>query len=309
MAFRNAQQRLEIIEAFPSELQRAKAEQLHSTPPKYLYHYTDVRGLIGILEHGCLWATNSLYLNDSSESLYPLLVLDQAIDDCLKGTHNAAARRLLEPFKGQWVTTQFAFYVACFCEDGNLLNQWRVYAPNDGYSLRFNTGELLQGQEEARPRHHFSLIRVVYEEDEQRALLDELLGIVVKYAETHFPDDGDVDKSDKALRVYIHQPLLRLLLAFKHPAFKAEQEWRLVCGESGPWNGAKYRVGRYGLTPYIEYGRPLPSGTPRATLPISGVLHGPTANRDVAGHALHGLLQSFGYDGVEVGGSLLPIRG
>jgi hypothetical protein len=40
-------------------------------PPKpagLLYHYTDLRGLLGILESGSIWATHIRFLNDLSES-------------------------------------------------------------------------------------------------------------------------------------------------------------------------------------------------------------------------------------------------
>ncbi len=37
------------------------------TLPRYLYHYTSQKGLLGILDTGKLWMTDILYLNDSSE--------------------------------------------------------------------------------------------------------------------------------------------------------------------------------------------------------------------------------------------------
>jgi hypothetical protein len=35
--------------------------------PTAIYHYTDPKGLLGILSDGQLWATDNRYLNDSSE--------------------------------------------------------------------------------------------------------------------------------------------------------------------------------------------------------------------------------------------------
>lgn len=37
---------------------------------KRLFHYTCQKGLSGIIESGVVWATNVLYLNDSSELTY-----------------------------------------------------------------------------------------------------------------------------------------------------------------------------------------------------------------------------------------------
>ena len=35
-----------------------------------IYHYTGLKGLMGIVEHKRLWATDVRYLNDTSESTY-----------------------------------------------------------------------------------------------------------------------------------------------------------------------------------------------------------------------------------------------
>ncbi len=37
---------------------------------KILYHYTNVKGLMGILDSQCLWATDFRYTNDLSEIRY-----------------------------------------------------------------------------------------------------------------------------------------------------------------------------------------------------------------------------------------------
>ena len=38
-------------------------------PPPALYHYTDAAGLLGIVTHGELWASNAAFLNDTTELL------------------------------------------------------------------------------------------------------------------------------------------------------------------------------------------------------------------------------------------------
>jgi len=41
---------------------------IYGVPPdKYLFHYTDLNGLQGILSNADLWLTDSRYLNDSEE--------------------------------------------------------------------------------------------------------------------------------------------------------------------------------------------------------------------------------------------------
>jgi hypothetical protein len=42
-------------------------KHLLATRPPVIYHYTTQRGLLGIIENRELWATNILYMNDSTE--------------------------------------------------------------------------------------------------------------------------------------------------------------------------------------------------------------------------------------------------
>jgi Protein of unknown function (DUF2971) len=87
-----------------------------------IYHYTDVNGLLGIINKKTLWATDIHYLNDSSEYLYGLEKYNQVIqnrpdkDDHILQTNGNDSTR----------------YAICFSSEPNLLSQWRAYA-EDGY--------------------------------------------------------------------------------------------------------------------------------------------------------------------------------
>ncbi len=45
-------------------------QRVHAKLPSVLYHYTTAQGLLGILESGSLWTTNSRFLNDPTEIEY-----------------------------------------------------------------------------------------------------------------------------------------------------------------------------------------------------------------------------------------------
>jgi hypothetical protein len=47
-------------------------------PKALLYHYTDQRGLLGILRSQSIWATHIRYLNDSSEYNHVQISLSRA---------------------------------------------------------------------------------------------------------------------------------------------------------------------------------------------------------------------------------------
>ena len=138
---------------------------------KYLYHYTNYQGLLGILESQCIWATHFQFLNDESEfqlfkkelneHLEP--TVDKAYDDFIK--QDAGAKKFLkdsgksfkEVVKSETSVLAKAiysghddqFYISSFSgesktndieqNENGLLSQWRAYGPDGGFILVFNT--------------------------------------------------------------------------------------------------------------------------------------------------------------------------
>ena len=69
---------------------------------KILYHYTNVKGLMGILDSQCLWATDFRYTNDLSEIRYAKGIMKKvamAYGD-LKGDIGKNLDIILEMFLG-----------------------------------------------------------------------------------------------------------------------------------------------------------------------------------------------------------------
>jgi len=63
-------------------------EFLSQKPCGPLYHYTDARGLIGILEQRELWASNALHLNDAEELGHGMRLLRAEVErQRLSGTN------------------------------------------------------------------------------------------------------------------------------------------------------------------------------------------------------------------------------
>lgn len=143
-----------------------------------LFHYTNAKGLIGIIESQSIWTTHYAYLNDSeeirhflnhglptllrtvgNEYLDKLITQDQktqllinrqggrkkVVDSFIQETRNVIEKILLEDALAEP-------YIASFCTTSGLeksvrdqvaqhglLSQWRGYGHEGGYAIVFNT--------------------------------------------------------------------------------------------------------------------------------------------------------------------------
>jgi hypothetical protein len=111
-----------------------------------LFHYTTVEGLKGIIESNSLWATSAYHLNDSSEIEYGCHLVTDILDEWVKanqqpGTAPTIPLLALDLVKDSFgqpfsrVGRHVGIYVSCFCDNGNLLSQWRAYGQSGGYSI------------------------------------------------------------------------------------------------------------------------------------------------------------------------------
>jgi hypothetical protein len=99
-------------------------------PPEILYHYTGQNGLLGITEKAELWATKVQYMNDAAEWGVSLDLARQRLeallaDDTSTRSSKAACMALRRSLAG---LEQINIFASCFCENGDLLSQWRGMA-------------------------------------------------------------------------------------------------------------------------------------------------------------------------------------
>ncbi|MDP3013182.1 MAG: hypothetical protein Q8M92_02985, partial [Candidatus Subteraquimicrobiales bacterium] len=59
--------KISIMNQWADSVRTELANLISKNPPKIVYHYTDINGLLGIIDSGCIWATHVSRLNDSSE--------------------------------------------------------------------------------------------------------------------------------------------------------------------------------------------------------------------------------------------------
>jgi len=295
-----------------------------------LFHYTDASGLIGIVEDQVLWATDAEFLNDARELRYGREEMHAALlaradelsppgsaEGSAEGSRAMvmqSAADQLEP-GGLFAQRQYhSAYVACFCEDGDLLSQWRAYGAAGGYAIGFraaslremepDVGELgnirdLEAVEEVElPPLPAGLVKVRYGPHAVESAVSTVLRDVAPEPVGHPGVTG----------FYRARSLVLPALAeIKHEAFAEEREWRLIAVASIGEADVYFRSGPLGVTPYVNLQLPVGS--------IAEVVVGPGREQELRQRGVErllterGLLTEGGLGDVAIRNSRAPFRG
>jgi hypothetical protein len=280
---------------------------LQGQAPYAVYHYTDAIGVNNILESGHVWASDLLYLAGSRELDYVRDLIRAQVGerwnatDPLLSEFCARADEALDP--RSWTRSIFA---ACFCENGDSLAQWRAYAgPRGGYAVGLRTAALDADVGRYPPAH---LRRVIYDPERQTALIGDLLDRALGLLKT--VEAGRLEAIDIVLE-YLADHLAELVASFKQPAFREDQEWRLllVADTAYPDEGlarVRFRTAGGHIVPYIPVDV-SPAGGP-ASSPIAEVICGPLERTDLSARAIQLLLKKRSIVGARVRPSALALR-
>jgi hypothetical protein len=293
-------------------------------PRRTLYHYTDVNGLSGILAANSLRASAASYLNDSSEIEYGCRILVSVLDHWVelnKGRNTFAVQvlnALLRMFKAP--VSKFSrrsdIFVTCFCEEDNLLSQWRAYGAKGGYSLGFEVEGLRKGMLAPAPYNSPRLVKVVYQENVQVARIESVLAQSMTEVERTFQakpvSTPAVNGFFADVTLAIEELLLDEVAAFKHPAFLDEREWRLIArldlrpelSSTVPPEDVihQFRLAGGYVVPFIEL-------KPReGKIPLTSVGFGPSLDFKRYQDPVRQLLAVKGFsDDIQLTGSDLPV--
>ena len=182
----------------------------------------------GILQSGKLWATEVRYMNDASELDYALEFARQELDKFLDeyppstSTRQKLAGQLrlaLDSGETKWREDFFCF-VACFCEEADLLSQWRGYGAGGGYAMGFDVA----AWEQARKDLRFRPVR--YDEEAYRQELHDRFRHL--FAQENHVIEAWADHRD--LWDIYNRGEVYGAISFdapfrKHPGFKEERGW------------------------------------------------------------------------------------
>jgi len=203
-------------------------------------------------------------------------------------------------------------YVACFCEEDDLLNQWRAYSGRDGgYAIGFESRFIGLRHRIENLSQDFMLRRVEYDEQVQRELITEVIDrtSAVLAGATKGISVGDANSAIARCCGFVRAEIIDYFLCFKHRAFQSEREWRLchvsVLGENPD---LCFRGGAYGITPYVCLDPSPMAGVNANKLPIRSIRHGPTHYAENVQFGLKKPLTKLGYAFVDVSGTGLSVR-
>ncbi len=239
---------------------------------KHLYHYTNLKGLKGILESQTLWATHFRHLNDSSEITLMRPLLDAKVFEIIntiirkKTKDSFKYRRFLEKNGGITQVSrkqtrdytdifyERSFlgsldkgpltepYILSFCahtdhnnyvKENGLLSQWRAYGGDGGYALVFDTKRLEECLKvEVRTYSYSCFFFGDIVYDNQSGKFEEAFTNLHKGLEDWLNSLADGKKSPSEK---FFEPLFDAATRFKHRGFDEEAEVRV---SAAPVTGA-----------------------------------------------------------------------
>ncbi|MDH5710609.1 MAG: DUF2971 domain-containing protein [Gammaproteobacteria bacterium] len=209
--------------------------------PRTLFHYTDLKGIDGIVGSNNLRATHYKFLNDSTEIVYGLKLLTDEIESYLNDALDEDASFLLrelaslysqyDAFYGQL----FKAHVISFSEDSDVLSQWRAYSNQaTGFCVGFNFfgSNLITVDDKGGP-WFLELLPVIYDNSKQKILIrkgiEKMLAYLNSTKECTVAKVVNFPEEDRSVVLGFFMRVLEpFVAAFKHSGFHEEKEWRAV---------------------------------------------------------------------------------
>lgn len=202
------------------------------------------------------------------------------------------------------------FYVTSFCEEGDLLSQWRGYGESGGgYAVSF---KMNADKNESGSWKH--LFRILYNKDEQGQIVSNFFAGVTNLIDNIVDSNKTTDIGSLTSQTEIQQVLPavnRLILSFKHPKFEEEKEWRIVRAIRFPERNQfadqiKLRTTHNIFIPYLELRQGKEKASQDPKLPLQEIVIGPQIEPTNAIESVEFLKLQTGYKDVSIRLSEIP---
>lgn len=228
-----AQER-DVLHPLEKRLYRLIVPNLLKLPPK-LYHYTDERGIDGMLSSRGIRATYWRDLVDQHEIRWGITAVNEAMQFFRGKLQDPQLRELMGVLYYAFVEHELRqeYYIACFTESGDSDRHWTEYGCADsGFAIEFDSFAL------QRPSAvtYLDLQPVIYTVKEQMNLISEI--VLACWASTL-----DLVRSTSSERHWLWLPHIMGLLTshlhfhlslMKREDFVWEKEWRVIVRADKP---------------------------------------------------------------------------
>lgn len=271
-----------------------------------IYQYTNIEALFnGIIvkepkrkgEEICLWASNYLYMNDTSEIAAGQEYVNKILNEYFIEDEGSDK-------KVQDKEDDMDYYITSFSISRDSLPMWGMYGKNGaGIALGFDRAII----EKSNP----ALYRCSYLDDQLKGKVNEFCEKVKakKISKEAFDFtlffvlvalliNKDKNQSEEVINTFL--PFQLFMSYAKDPAYKYEDEVRLLI-HSDKDSEIKYRVQNSLIVPYIENFFPKEA--------LKTVLVGPTNDMRRTVKSIDRYLKSKGFNDVEIIESKVPYRG
>ncbi|WP_027625595.1 DUF2971 domain-containing protein [Clostridium lundense] len=315
----------------------------NNTLPDKLYHYTSIYALKNILETNSLWVTNSKFLNDSTEIKYGYNLICKIAEELKKEKKLSDDFYMLIIDNLNYLIDSKlnGIYVFSLAKEKDSLLLWSNYSNFEGYNLGINVKDFLQQVEKYgeisgakksfnvsmdteiymrtvtlkedliqtdkyfndKNEFFMSYNEVIYDKEKQIEYIKYILTNVNTYYMKHYDE-----KYLKKLQRFTGSLLMELynvLLFFKEPAFKQEEEYRIIFIKNNSSKEFKnHRILNGSFIPYIEL------RFKESNFPLDSLSIGPRNNSDIALIGLKSFLHknNFNINKINLYNSKIPLR-
>lgn len=261
-----------------------------------LHHYTSASGLRGILGDGKIFMTHLRYLDDITEVTFGMGILHEALGNLPAGDIHEALRVAIT--RAIDTNAEGLAFAACFCEDDDLLPNWRAFGNQGaGYAIGFDGAAL------SRDRTAL-LMPVTYGRAASLERINRTLDWTLSQLRT-IPTSANGSARATTILTSAAVSLTLMSVATKDDAFAHEREWRLLqllfLGVGNEPIEIEFRDIGGLLIPYIVAELPK-DGAGKAA--IAAVRYGPTLRDNATELSLRLFLDTLGMQHVPI----LPSR-
>jgi DUF2971 family protein len=270
-------------------------------PPRHLFHYTDLEAVKGILTSKSLWLSKFTSTNDISEIRLAIQHFQAFVEKEARDVGEDEAGLLREAASRLEGFRKTNICLASFCEEDDLLSQWRAYG-NDGrgIALGFST----PGLQALARRHNLSLYRCVYDPKSQGRIASDLVKLLLKSARNRGARSA---AGREALLEKFIALFLRVAPVIKDHRFGEEREWRLV-SEALPYADRGMFPVLKGNQASVKFAIKLANGAHGHSDVLSRITIGPTLDPYNVHDAIELLAMRTGFDVKKIEISGIPFR-